>query len=369
MHKQIKEFFDKHQFLSGVIASLVATAIVTALSILPKIYSIPQRIKLLETEIVKLTNEYNILNDKINNSYSTNSDNMETNTYIINIEENLLKQSQDINDQASKLLEPDWVYSDIIAKNLKTNEEYTANQLANKKILFQYKTADIVNFFYGQFNENNHWDGVCIINSYENECLKSIIEAVFDDGKLKKYKKAISMLAESEWRIWRFSDRICKGIYSYGTNWDYLRYDTINEIPIQFELDKITIDNIIRVNDFEKTIRESSSIDRYYCGNTINDIYNDDTDIAYEIRYNASNETIKSLYIGRFKNGTFSDNTGEAKIIRLDNEDEYFYYKGNFEKGKRIGDVTKVNLTIDEIIEILDGITFNCELKWKGEKY
>lgn len=176
-------------------------------------------------------------------------------------------------------------------------------------------------------------------------------------------------MAESEWRVWRFSDRDCKDIYSYGTNQDYLRYDTINEIPIQFEPDKITGDNIIRINDFEKTIRESSFIERYYCGNTINDIYNDDTDIAYEVRYNPSDETIVSLYIGRFKNGTFSDNTGEAQVIRLNSENEYFYYKGNFENGKRIDDATKTNLTIDEITEILDGITFNCELKWKGERY
>lgn len=192
MYKQIKEFFDKHQFFSGVVASLVATAIITALSILPKIYSIPQRIELLETEITKLTNEYNILNDKINNNYSANSDNIETNSYIINIEENLLKQSQDTNDQASELLEPDWQNSDIIAKDLRFDIEYTASELVYKKIIFSYQTIDKENFFYGQFNENNHWYGICIINSYENDCLKSIIETVFDDGKLKNTKRQLA---------------------------------------------------------------------------------------------------------------------------------------------------------------------------------
>ena len=46
--------------------------------------------------------------------------------------------------------------------------EYTANQLSDIKLLLPYHEGKQNVFFYGQFDEENRWDGDCLVNIYEN---------------------------------------------------------------------------------------------------------------------------------------------------------------------------------------------------------
>lgn len=77
--------------------------------------------------------------------------------------------------------------------------------------------------------------------------------------------------------------------------------------------------------------------------------------------------TVRTLYVGNFKNGMFNDYTGNAWIIsKVDND--YFYYKGNFDNGM-ITDTNTMEIPISQkdIETIANETYFNCELKWSNE--
>lgn len=54
--------------------------------------------------------------------------------------------------------------TDVYAVDSITNLTYTAEELTDQKILLSYKSDDQEVFFYGQFNDENQWDGNCIIS-------------------------------------------------------------------------------------------------------------------------------------------------------------------------------------------------------------
>lgn len=86
-------------------------------------------------------------------------------------------------------------------------------------------------------------------------------------------------------------------------------------------------------NGIEDFIEEiDTPVDSYYRGNTSNGIYNDNTGEAYLVRYNEDG-TVKVLYKG---------------IIR----------KGNHADSKKIDYVTR-----EQIDQIIEGMEFSCDMK------
>lgn len=102
----------------------------------------------------------------------------------------------------------------------------------------------------------------------------------------------------------------------------------------------------------------------YYCGNTFEGKYNDDSGRAYEIIFN-EDKTVKTLYVGQFANGTFNDSTGKAWDISFSVEDNvYVYNKGTFMNGRTAEGKHKI-VSVAEIENIISGYDFGIELKWE----
>ena len=89
------------------------------------------------------------------------------------------------------LNQPKQKSSDVIAIDLNSNIEYTAADLINKKLILTYEIEDSDIIFCGQFDENNNWNGQCIINVYNNELLSLATEAEYNSGELLSYKQIL----------------------------------------------------------------------------------------------------------------------------------------------------------------------------------
>ena len=77
--------------------------------------------------------------------------------------------------------------------------------------------------------------------------------------------------------------------------------------------------------------------------------------------------SIKTLYVGNFRNGQFHDNTGNAWMIGKDGIDKpYCYYCGPFVRGEAKLDpkLWEDGITQERIDEIIEGCSFDCPLKW-----
>lgn len=258
---------------------------------------------------------------------------------------------------------PTWRSTDIIATDTTTGQEFTAAELSGQKLLLPYTGNNEEEvYFYGQFNENNHWDGDCILNVYKNNNLILITEAEYNDGALLTYKQALSNNKNSEWII---SERKNEGDLNSGDSWKYTSGQVFTK---SFNFDTVNAIDICSVNNFNSNL--SAKLKEYYHGNTSKGYYNDNTGNAYFISY-MDDGTVKTLYVGNFNNGLFDDSTGNAWYITRTAETNYMYFKGIFKKGEPQHDSENIfenDLTFTRIQEIINGKKFNCELKWVDDK-
>lgn len=259
---------------------------------------------------------------------------------------------------------PTWNNADIIAKDKETGKEYNVSELANKKMLLPYENNGQEILFYGQFNNNNQWNGECIINIYENNNLILITEANYEDGKILNYRQVIPFTTKRGVDVWCVSERKSNGDSNSGDSWTYLREC---EYVKNFELSLANIDNICNVDEFVDNI--DTKLEGFYHGNTSNGQFNDETGEAYMIKY-SEDGSIKTLYEGRFKDGDFNDNTGDAWYITKEKNTGYMYYKGVFKNGKPTNDNNSIfenPITLERIEQILQENDFNGELKWYND--
>ena len=120
-------------------------------------------------------NGFNILATKLQvNPVFISSVSLDNKDYILN------QGIQNINSYA------------IIATDYKTGIEYTASELEGKKILCSYEDNGQDVIFYGQYNENMHWDGNCLLNVYENDTLVATSYVVYEDGVTISYEQVIA---------------------------------------------------------------------------------------------------------------------------------------------------------------------------------
>lgn len=230
------------------------------------------------------------------------------------------------------LLEPKWTSSDEkVAKILGSNNiELEVGELQNRKLVTTYIQEGNEVYFFGKYNENNHWDGECILNVYKNNELLAILEGTYLDGKLKNYKR-IACDKDGEWtvtdRTYHYNDT---DDYTNGETWNYVKTNPISQKinPESFdETDILKVDQVL--NNIDKQIIS------YYKGEISNGIYSDQTENAYLVNYD-EHGNIFYLYKGKVENGNANDDTGNAWSISLGYEnDGYYYYKGNFKNGKR----------------------------------
>ena len=406
--EKLKNLINKHQFISGVLASIVASTIVSSPSLISTIYSIPHRIDAVEKNIKTLT--------KQNRNFKSSFENYKTQLDDFKIEENfddintnfkdIKEKFEKTNDKFEKIetrirdIEKDvfnyiilqatkktaselkfinssieeenftieknnvpFLATSVVGIDSETNKNYRAENLRNKKLILTYVGPDGENIiFCGQFNSKQHWDGKCSINVYKKNRLILITDAEYEDGKILNYQQFLN-----NGQTFIISVRKNKDTYNTGETWNYKFDDKC--IRKKINLSDISLKDIITVTEFKMKIKTTPLT--YYNGRTSNGSYNDTTGNAYYIKY-SENGNIETLYIGNFKDGRFDDTTGNAQEIvydTFDNINRYFYYKGVFVKGNRQGKVDSNNyITQKQINKILDGMEFNCELKWHKTK-
>ena len=254
-----------------------------------------------------------------------------------------------------------WKEDEIVAVDTITNKEYSAKDLENKRCVISYEENGQNVYFYGMYNEDMHWDGECLINVYSGGNLVMITQAVYDDGKLLSYGQVFSYSTTGGSCVWTIATRTVGENDNSGESWNYIKGGEVKE---EFTADTIEESDMMFVEDFKKEY--AGKLEAYYCGNTKDGSYNDESGNAYLIKF-FEDGTVRTLYVGSFKDGFFEDKTGNAWYITKDTDTDYMYYKGNFSKNHADHDKKSIfqnNLTTDDIRNFISGYKFNQELKW-----
>ena len=276
-------------------------------------------------------------------------------------------------EMASVLSKPSWSSNDEILKSPNTSLIYCAKDLSDEKILVKYRNGNQENYFYGQYNSNNQWDGNCIINVYENNNLKLVMEAEYNNGTLLKYQQVDKYTTKSGVNVWNISNRTINNNYTSGENWYYFRGE--NEYEREFNGEEVTPDDILTIQSFLANIDSYTWLEGYYSGQTSNGNFNDETECACMVKY-FDDYTIRTLYVGNFKNGDFYSGTNNSWYITKEKNTSYMYYKGGFENGnptRSKGYVFENPISQTRIDEILIENEFNLgnlpvELNWDVEE-
>lgn len=235
---------------------------------------------------------------------------------------------------------------------------YIAEDLIRETILLTYKEEGKEVFFLGQYNEDYHWDGYCVINTYNsNGTLYGICESNFDDGKRMDYKTIISV--DSESNKWGYYSRICDGESNMGISKEYVFEYGIEK---NFTNTNVRRTDMLFVDNFME--KQDAVLTKYYYGRTSDKLYNDETGEAYLVKFNEDG-TVRTLYVGSFKNGYPNDKSGNAwNIAYVDEKGYYVHNTGNFTNGYA-DKHSSTEFTQEEIEELLVEYNFDCELKWK----
>jgi len=255
-----------------------------------------------------------------------------------------------------------------LGKDAKGNE-YELADVLNQKILLTYTENNQEVYFLGQLNEQLHWDGLCLTNSYNADgILQGICESNFTNGNRIDYK---SFYLSNKKNEWIYTDRICESKGNLGIS---KKFQFEYNVPKNFTNTNVKVYDLLSIDDF--TNIGDKTLLTYYSGYTKDGVYNDTYDYGkeldkrtppYEIIFN-SDGTISVLYIGQFKDGKFNDQTGNAQEFVLDMSQspyKYFYYQGTFTSGERDHKVTDKNyVTPSEIEDLIKNVSFDIELNW-----
>lgn len=252
----------------------------------------------------------------------------------------------------------------LVAYDYRTGEKYSVERLADQKLLLPYTNNGQEIVFYGQFNENGQWDGECTLNVYVNDELILITDAKYKDGALLESKQVFFYELKSGEDVWAYSERKRENGVGIG---DTFLYEWTGGYEKDFELDDATVEDVLYADEFITSL--SPRLKGYYYGNTSNNLFNDDSGDAYMV-YFFEDGTVRLLYSGNFKDGTFEDNTGNAWYIVKENNTDYMYYKGQFRNGKEYHngkeELGPPPLTLEEIKKYIGDRQYKVELRWAG---
>ncbi len=378
---------DKRGIIIGIITGLLVVIIGMLIS---NFYTLPLRVGRLETDAKELDNQIDKIESNLHNEIKevkedlqsdisdVQEDVSEVRDSITNLQNLLLSSVHfspteevaqqisntygnidgiDSNGRLSLTLTSVVAYSD-------NGTEFTADQLSDIKLLLPYHEGKQEVFFYGQFDEENRWDGDCLVNIYENGVLKLITDAVYENGKLLNFKQAFPDTTTGGQAVWTFSERTVQDDFSTGRTWHYFRNGNYDQ---NFRFDEVTAQDMISADDFRDVV--GIGLEGYYRGVNSDGHFNDNTGNAYMVKY-FPDGTVRTLYVGAFVNGQFEDQSGNAWMIGKNKlEEPYSYYKGAFKNGNPIKDrkYWQYDLTVEEINVILKkaGFKGDCELVWK----
>lgn len=234
---------------------------------------------------------------------------------------------------------------------------YIAKDLIGKTILLTFDQGDKETYFLGQYNDKYHWDGYCVINTYSTDgILNGVSESNFDDGNRLDYESFYLSDNQDEWI---YSDRDCKNDSNEGIS---IRYKLNYDKQKNFTLTNARASDMVYVENMQSY--DDKEILSYYDGSTSNGAYNDNSGNAYLVRYNEDG-FVSVFYKGCFKDGNFDDaNAIEIVLDDSPNINKYFLYKGKFINGKRTSDDGIRYVTQDEINTVLKENGFTDNLKW-----
>lgn len=238
---------------------------------------------------------------------------------------------------------------------------YIAKDLIGQTILLTFNQDNKEIYFMGQYNNKYHWDGYCVTNTYDAVgLLDGVCESNFDDGTRLDYE---SFYRSDNQEEWIYTDRDCKKDVNEGIS---IKYKLDYSKQKNFTITNVRVSDIIYIEDMKNC--ENKQILSYYDGITSDGVYNDNTGNAYLVRYN-NEGFVNVFYQGCFKNGYFND-TNALEIV-LDESvgiNKYFVYQGKFSNGKRLSDEGIKYVTQEEINTILKENECPDDLKWYSGK-
>lgn len=346
-----------------------------------------------------LKDDYNNLNQKFDIQYkeiSDNLDNLEDDYHILDKEIGIIQATNitykglatpTFQKMATYFTEKDgvtsltndlWNDTDIICNN--EEENFSTEELINKKLLLSYIQDNQEIYFYGQYSSNKRWDGNCIINIYENNKLKLVTEALYSDGELNSYQQVFTYFTSAQEEVWCISQRECTKEGNIGDSWNYYKNSDLEK---DFTIDSVEPYNIYNVAQVKKIIKEEleCQIEAFYHGKTAGGLYNDQKDKdeevkkeeSYLVKFSKEDGTVRTLYFGDFVDGKLCDKTGNAWMIGRDTEkigSSYSFYKGKFENNNPIDiwtpENSEKNLSLETINQKIEFKFIKPVLKWYG---
>lgn len=232
----------------------------------------------------------------------------------------------------------------------------------NETILLTYRENDKEIYFLGQFNENYHWDGYCIINAYHLDgTLYGICESNYKDGEKVDYE---SFVQEEDTENWIYSKRKCEEGYNTGIN---KTYQYVSSDKKSFTQENARFSDVLTVEPYLEG--HKMTLQSEYTGRTAEGIYNDTTGKAYYISF-YKDQSVKTLYQGNVIDGKFDDDSGQAWQIACNRENNtyYLYYCGIFENGSKKDEgnsnITQMDLSLNDIQKILKEKNCTLDLQW-----
>lgn len=312
--------------------------------------------------------EYLYSDDGVKDQLGEFSDKMDKVTNLLNItaikadvtteeyvKNNVSIVDNDISDSTSSISPDTCIGTDSDGK------VYIAKNLIDQTILLTYNEDDKEIYFLGQYNKNYHWNGYCVINTYDADGkLNGINESNFDDGNRLDYESYYLSDKQNEWI---YTDRDCKKETNEGIS---IQYKSNFSKQKNFTTTNVRVSDLIYIESMKEY--DNKEILSYYMGKTSNGVYNDDSGNAYLVMYN-SGGFVSVYYKGDFRDGYFEDeNAIEIVLDESDNINKYFLYNGGFTRGKRISDDGIKYITQDEINTILKENGCKDNLTWYSEK-
>lgn len=320
--------------IMGIIAAVINNVIVPITHHTDSINEVKSSVEDLDDDIGELSGDVKRLSEFVYTNYgykggNLNSDIKDEIKKIEFFDENVPKI--DVASNEPELENTKWEKLVSVAQDENGNE-YSSDDLQNVTFVTSYMEGGKEVYFLGQYNENNRWNGQCILNVYEGDQLDSVLEAIYNDGELYSYKR-VSREQDGTWKI---ADKINKKDYKIGETWVYRVSETYKK---NISLNDYDESKMLAYEDF--SYLEDEELVSYYNGKTSNGYYNDNEEDSYLIKYFSESEidfgenkrVIRTMYKGNFVNGVFEDGSDKSWYITRDEDTKYMYYEGSFHKG------------------------------------
>ncbi len=363
----IKKFLN-HPIVSNSIGGLIVAVVLAGLSYANGFMALPKRVDAIEERMNKIDDRLDKIDGRID-KLDDKLDSIDSRVSVLEGKVETLEKAMELFidnssiyiGEGSSIIQSGITTAslsvkdnDIIAVST-SGKEYTAKELQNQRIITTYNQDGQEIIFCGQYNEKYHWTGSCIINAYKNGILTYAEVATYDDGKRTFNEQ---LFASDDNKTWIYVRRIQDGDINSGDTW---KYEKKKDIEKTVNYNNPNERDLIIPGIFTNTLPDYIS---HYHGDTSESLYNDTSGEAYLLIYD-DRGYIKTLYSGRFKDGQFDDDTGEAWYITRNKNTEYMYYKGTFKAGQPGNDKDKENpLSMETFEKVTGHFTCTDEMRW-----